>query len=237
MKERPVLPDPTDDADDAMEGRIRYVLVSGFTEVTELLLEDLRRNPSHSVRGLRLIGKFADLARAGVAELALEDDDVGSPGEEDGFGMGQARPLRRVRAAGGMAGGHAYGVGDVQGEMHMAIRAQRMDALTRTIERTGPDGPSPNAAVHAAAEREIEGMMGIVPVPPPVLAQVQAEEVLDPGPPPRLCGECSTCGVPDGPAGLADCGHATCTWCTQRVPPPGGVADHVGDNDVNEDDF
>lgn len=151
---RPTLPAALDVPDDPVEVRVRDALVEAGARSLGLLVDDLRANPSRALRRLRVAERVAHVLREAVAELGLDDEEDGGVGEDyQAMGLGDGRRRRRRP---GFAGGHAYGGQmDQQTALNGAVRAQHMQALTQTIERTAPNGPAPHPGVHEAAVREL----------------------------------------------------------------------------------
>lgn len=197
LLERPPLPAALDDKEEdaaiALEREIRAQLLGDCERMIVRLTDALKTQPARAVRWLTLLQGYIHRQRALVAELALDDDDEIRAGRDDEGGMvmeamgddgmdpfdGRARRrarMRRRHGAVGMAGfDHPYaepgnGIAD-------ALRAQQLDALTRVMERSAPDGPVPNPDVYAAAERQVARLLGVVPPRPPRPADPVAEPV------------------------------------------------------------
>lgn len=163
---RPALPAALDVPDDPVEVRVRDALVDAGARSLGLLVDDLRANPGRALRRLRVAERVAHVLREGIAELGLDDEEDGGVGEDfQAMGLGDGRRRRRRP---GFAGGHAYGGQmDQQTALNGAVRAQHMQALTQTIERTAPNGPAPHPGVYDAAVRELALLFPAADAPRP----------------------------------------------------------------------
>lgn len=191
---RPELPAALDAEDDPVEVQVRDTLVEAAARSIEVLVADVRAHPERALRRLRVIERVSHVLREGVAELGLDDEgDEGVGGYGDaGMVLGDGGPRRRRRRP-GFAGGHAYGGQmDQQTMLNGAVRAQHMQALTQTIERTAPNGTAPNAAIHAAATQELATLFPGAELPPPA--------VLAPGEPPDAGGATIPAPIDGAPA-------------------------------------